>query len=381
MRRLPAQHFSPSLGLFFFCAILIFFLAGLQAVYAGPIYSVQVLGAVTGTSSARAINNSGVAVGFITDGSGNQTPVSFNGQTVSLPGTGQANGINDSGTIVGSTFVNGNWTVTQWTNGHPSNLGGGGLAGSANGINNAGQIVGGYINASGQTNAFVWNNGTLVNLGTLNGGTWSTANAINATGQIVGTSMTGGGGFAAFFSNGTGMTSLCTSCTKSSWANGLNSSGTAVGTFVNSSGYQDAAEYVNGSAVDLGTLGGTLSGAYGIDDNGDIVGYSYTANNAARHAFLYSNNIMVDLNGLLPIASGWTITDAYGINSLGDIVGLGMLNGQTYAIALDPTGTTNAITLAELPLSVPEPAALMLTAGGLLFVGSHLRRRRNRTAA
>lgn len=357
-----------------FCGVLLFFLAGLQAASAGPIYSVQVLGAISGTGSAAAINNSGMGVGFVTDASGNQTPVSFfNGQTASLGGTGQANAISSSGAIVGSTWVNNAWTVTEWSNGTTTNVGG--LAGSASGINNAGQIVGAYVTPGGQTNAFVWNNGSLVNLGTLNGGTWSTANAINASGQIVGTSATGLNTFAAFFSNGAGMTSLCPSCTGSSWANAVNSSGVAAGTFI-SGGYLNAAEYVNGTAVDLGTLGGVLSAAYGIDDNGDVVGYSYTANNAASHAFLYSNGAMIDLNTLLPsIASGWTITAAYGINDVGDIVGTGTLNGQTYAVALDPQLAAPLFSPAGLPLAVPEPAPFILTAGGLLFVGNGLRQR------
>ena len=66
--------------------------------------------------------------------------------------------------------------------------------------------------------------------------------------------MNNGGLFTAFIANTSGMTSLCPSCTSSSYANALNSSGIAVGSFVSSSGYLHAAEYSNGSVVDLGTL-------------------------------------------------------------------------------------------------------------------------------
>src|SRR5215207_10175943 len=49
---------------------------------------------------------------------------------------------------------------------------------------------------------------------------------------------------------------------------------------------------------DLGTLGGTNSYAYGINDSGQVVGYSDTAN-SGPHAFLYdSTNGMKDLGTL-----------------------------------------------------------------------------------
>ena len=354
-------------------AIVFFFLGGLQAISAGPIYSVQIIGALgPGTSSVTAINKAGIGVGFITDSSGNQIPVTFNGQTTVLPGMGQANAINDSGTIIGTTYSNGSPKVTEWTKGQTVNTG---ITGYGTSINNAGQIVGGYTTAAGQSNAFVWDNGSLVNLGTLNGGVWSSANAINASGQIVGTSLTAAGVFTAFFSNGSGMSSLCPSCPSNSYANSISGGGVAVGSFVDSDGYLHAAEYGDGSAVDLGTLGGSQSAAYGIDDAGDIVGYSYIANNTATHAFLYANNVMVDLNDLLPIASGWTITAAYGINSSGEIIGQGTLDGQTYAIILASTAKDNDARSAIVPLAVPEPGPFILTAGGLALLGTRVWRR------
>jgi probable HAF family extracellular repeat protein len=59
----------------------------------------------------------------------------------------------------------------------------------------------------------------------------------------------------------------------------------------------------------LGTLGGTQSYAYSIDSSGDVVGYSWTPDEVT-HGFLYSGGVMLDLNSLLEIGSGWTIDGA-----------------------------------------------------------------------
>jgi probable HAF family extracellular repeat protein len=376
MSRRKALHFSAIGGLSS-SLFLFFLLGGLQAVSADPIYSVQIVGTLSGAASANSINASGNAVGFVTISSGDQVPVFFNGTANILPGMGQANGINNSGTVVGTTYVNGNPTVAEWSAGQALNLG---ISGYGMGINNSGQVVGGYINANGQTNAFTLRGGTLVNLGTLSSGIWSSANAINASGQIVGTSMDGDGLSTAFFSNGNGMTSLCLTCPASSYANALNSNATAVGSYINGSGYLHAAEFNSGNAKDLGTLGGFQSVAYGVDDAGDVVGYSYLSDNATTHAFIYSNNVMVDLNSMLPVASGWDITAAYGINSLGDIVGTGTLNGQNYAVTLDPASTTQPGQPANFSapydsMAVPEPAPLFLTGIALALLGAGAWRR------
>jgi probable HAF family extracellular repeat protein len=205
---------------------------------------------------------------------------------------------------------------------------------------------------------------------------WSSANAVNASGQIVGTSLNGDGVSTAFFSNGNGMSSLCLTCPASSYGNALNSAGTAVGSFVNHDGFLHASQFSGGNAIDLGTLGGFQSVAYGVDEAGDIVGNSYLSDNTTVHAFVYSNNIMVDLNSLLPIASGWTITSAYGVNALGDVVGVGMQGGQAYAVSLVPTNTglfgPAPAVQGYTPAAVPEPAPFLLTGATLALFSAGL---------
>jgi probable HAF family extracellular repeat protein len=79
--------------------------------------------------------------------------------------------------------------------------------------------------------------------------------------------------------------------------------------------------------IDLGTLGGTVSEAYGINNKGEIVGWSTTAAPSRHHAFLYSGGVMHDL-GTLP---GGTASDAYAINDYGQIVGSSGAYGGTFA--------------------------------------------------
>ncbi len=69
--------------------------------------------------------------------------------------------------------------------------------------------------------------------------------------------------------------------------------------------------------TNLGSLGGTASVPVEVNNRGEVVGYSLTANNAAAHAFLYSRGRMTDLGTL-----GGTTSGAMSINSRGVIVGM-----------------------------------------------------------
>jgi probable HAF family extracellular repeat protein len=77
--------------------------------------------------------------------------------------------------------------------------------------------------------------------------------------------------------------------------------------------------------------GDTCSNALGINSKRQVVGVStetcaYVTDQ--RHAFLWENDQMIDLNiFLLPNSDLQQLTDAYNINDRGEIVGLGVPQG------------------------------------------------------
>jgi probable HAF family extracellular repeat protein len=331
----------------------------LGSLHAGPLYTIETLGALgPGAALPAGINNSGNAVGWVTDWQGNVNPVYFaNGQTMALGSGGQANAINNSGVAVGTLFSSGGPEVTQWAAGQTNSLG---IAGYGTAINNSGQVAGGYIQQNGQLHAFTWSGGVLVDLGTL-GGSSSSAYGINSSGQTAGSGMMADGIFHAFFSGSGGLQDLGTLGGANSYGMALNDAGQVVGNAQTAAGYSVAFLSDGKQMKSLGTLGGTQSYAYGINNGGDVVGYSWTGD-GVTHGFLYHSGILLDLNSLLEIGSGWTIDGAYGINDAGEILAVATHDGQRFAVDLAPT------------LATPEPSGFALVVLGLL-AATCLRRR------
>lgn len=82
---------------------------------------------------------------------------------------------------------------------------------------------------------------------------------------------------------------------------------------------------VNGEYLieDLGTLGGVWSEAYGVNDNGWVVGVSATAS-GEQHAFVSTRDGgMQDING-----SDWSFSRAEAVNNDGMVVGWGIKSGE-----------------------------------------------------
>jgi probable HAF family extracellular repeat protein len=332
-------------------------------------------------SSARGINNSGQIVGESDiDPMASWQPHAFlySGGTMAdlgtLPGgsISHAKGINNSGQIVGSSTVAAGQThAFSYSGGMMTDLGAivlaigqGTYTSDARGINNLGQIVG-YASYFYGYQAFLYSGGKMTNLGVLPGMSESCATAINDSGQIVGYSDWTYFPFTeclAFLYSVDTMTDLgVLTGMRASKANAINSSGQIVGESYNLPPYvgHSAFLYSGGTKTDLGSLGGGYSCAYGINNNGQIVGESSTPS-GQRHAFLYSGGRMTDLGTL-----GGDRSCAYGINDLGQIVGESTIaSGQTHAFLYSPFEVfLNEIHYNNIGTDVGEAIEVAGTAG------------------
>jgi len=231
----------------------------------------------------------------------------------------------------------------------------------ANGINDSGQVVGTYLlndpvdPAFKSERAFIWSSGSgMQDLGTFDdpSGSWANALGVNNSGQVVGWSSLQQNAttpiFHAILWSG-GMQDLGT---LPGWGNskahGINDSGQVVGNGFNSFNASFPDSFTDGHAFlwsggmqDLGTLPGwSASIAYGINNNGQVVGDSFNSDSTSdTRAFLWSSESGMQDLSLLPgvVGTGWSVlSSARAINDAGQIVGWGINNGAQRAFLLSP---------------------------------------------
>jgi probable HAF family extracellular repeat protein len=243
--------------------------------------------------------------------------------------------------------------------------------------------------ASCSTNAILRNLGTLQAIDVN-----SSATAVNDNGVVVGWSYSLSNGYEAFVlepavdidgnptnwfvDDGTGANALMTSLGTlpstdgqtfghNSWARGINNAGIVVGEADTGDFQTHAFVWHAGTLIDLGSLGGASSSAAAINDDGVIVGWSLNAAGYKR-AFILTpqdtdedgepdlwyidededgvNDLMLDLNTLLPSGFALLLTEGRDINRHGAIVGWGTAGtasgADRLAFLLTPRAATDA---------------------------------------
>ena len=323
-------------------------------------YTVVDLGALGyDVSRAHDINASGQVTGDTLNASGNWRAFLWTtGSMLEVPAlTGYASdygygyGMNNTGMVVGESGYTHPFFWDGFTTIHLGGLGGD--SGVAFAINDSVQIAGRSLSSAGYDHAFLWENGVMTDLGTLGTTPWgrSEARDINQAGQIVGMANDDNGDSHAFLWENSVMTKLAGLSSGYGIAYGISDNGFIVGMSTTDSPWyrSHATLWVGGSAIDLGTLKDPDPGtSYALDVNssGQVVGWSHAHNTFNTHAFLFENGVMKDLNDLIDPGSGWELEEATGINDRGQIVGWGDYQGHLRGFLLEPGGG-GVLTLAD----------------------------------
>jgi probable HAF family extracellular repeat protein len=187
---------------------------------------------------------------------------------------------------------------------------------------------------------FIWQNGAIVDLGTL-GGVFGVPNWLNNRGQVVGTSdLAGDVNFHGFLWDRGALQDIGTLGGDTSEAFWVNDAGDVVGRAdVLGSQSHHAFLWKNGAKNDLGTVGDfPCSTALAINSAEQTVGDTGICGTGGGPPFLSEHGQpMVDLSKLVLPGSDITLTDAFTINDRGEIGGTGVLpNGDEHAVLLIP---------------------------------------------
>ncbi len=351
------------------CAVL-FLLA--QPIFAAqPRYEVIDLGTLSGEDGcAYSINDAGQVVG----GSGNNAffweDTNGNGQSdpcemQDLGTLGYDNSIavaiNEFGQVVGYSYSDSLYhpiNAFLWEdinqNGHADpgeiqNLGtiSGGSRYQALGINNKGQVVGKFeaqvTYPAYPGHCFIWDRTSgMKDVSILTGDKIDSAYSINDAGQVVGS-------ISYIWDNNTNqLTRMELPPAWGAWwcaGKAINNSGQVAGILCFQNGDWRPFLWEDGEMINLGTLGGRMSYAKGMNEIGQVVGNSTLtyANDFLNHAFLWDMiNGMVNLNNVLPADSKWKeLRYALDINNRGQIVGYGVTEaGELHPFLMTPVPRT-----------------------------------------
>ena len=285
---------------------------------------------------------------------GNLVDLGTFGGNNSCPGA-----VNDRGQVVGAAatmmsdpfplcFGSQQTRAFLWQNGSKQDLGTlGGPDAIAQFINDRGQVAGvsfldSNVNPSTgipTQHPFLWEDGKIKDLGTIGGTMVNQLNHLNNRGEVVGGMMTKGDEtIHPFFWNGRKILDLGTLGGNFGNAIWVNDEGEVVGLANTPDQVAHAFLWRHGVMNDLGVIeGDQCSIAYAINSRGQTVGSSDDCFGNNAHAVLWDRRHLVDLNTFVSSGSGVQLTVALSINERGDIAAQGVLsNGDLHAFLLIP---------------------------------------------
>ncbi|MDX8411181.1 MAG: Ig-like domain-containing protein, partial [Mariprofundaceae bacterium] len=277
-------------------------------------------------------------------------------------------GINNSDQVIMNLVPTGSTRkqAFMWQNGIFTNLGtlGGHVSKSVD-INNLGQVAGVSRRASTANAGFLWDSSVITDLGWVG---WGAVKALNNSGFVlINTSSRQRG------SSGRNWHVLDSNTSQSTSIPVITEDGRQYAVDINNTNNQvvgwgrvpalnswGSAWHVllseNGATTVLGGLGDfRIAIPTAINDDGTIVGNaSYSSSRLANRAFIYTNGNFHDLNGLLPVGSGWShLKSAFDINNNGAIIGIGIKNGVVKGFMMSPV-TAGAPTVSAGPITTNE---------------------------
>jgi probable HAF family extracellular repeat protein len=244
----------------------------------------------------------------------------------------EACGLNNNGDVVGlatDSVVDPDHAFL-WRDGHMIDLGhlGGGEA-TAYAISDAGQVVGGSHLSPGTRHAFLWEAGTMIDLTESYGLPSGASKDINAYGQIL-------AGPALWDPDGT-LTVLGTLGGDVTQGRGVNDFGQITGwsergppgspePVILDALFWDGENLIN--LASLGDFGRAHTEGWGVNNSQQVVGYP---------SFMYDpDNGVRDLRDLIPPDERWYDLFPRDINNAGQIVGQGRHGGPTRAFLMTP---------------------------------------------
>jgi len=283
------------------------------------------IGTLGGSDSyGAAVSSSGIVAGCADTREGATHAFLYENGAMRDLGPGCALAVNSSGMAAGRSSAG---ELQVWQGGTTVRLG---VQGNIGGINDAGTVAG-TRSAGASSKAFIYRDGVLSDLGTLDDGdpnSRSEATAINGRDQVVGSS-----NGHAFLHEAGRMRDLGTLGGNNSTARAISSRGEVVGSSANEVGQPTAFIYAQAMRP-LPTP--AYTNATGINAAGQVVG-----SGEGIHGFVIDGGTMTRFEQLPAVAAkGWRNLEPTGINDRGWIVGTGEnAAGDLRAFLLVPSGT------------------------------------------